>query len=83
VKSRGQDRATAVGLACSVLSVLPGVAFLWLGFPFVVAGAGIALGLVGLNGRRRGFAIAAIAAGAILIGFGSALYIVGAASKLS
>ena len=44
-----------------MLSFVPGIGFLWLGFPFVIAGAGIALALVGLSGARRRLAIVALA----------------------
>ena len=73
-QARGAERAAGVGLVCSVLSLFPGVAFLWLGFPFVVAGAGVALGLDGLHGGRRRLALAAVVVGAIAIAFGVAFY---------
>ena len=41
----------------------------WLGFPVVVAGAGVALGLQGLGGTHRRVAIAAIGVGLLVIVF--------------
>lgn len=74
MKRAGPGRAAAVGLACSVLSVLPGIGFLWLGFPFVVAGAGIELGLDGRRGARRRLAFVAVAVGSGLAVFGVLAY---------
>lgn len=82
-RTRGADRAATVGLACSVLSLLPGIGFLWLGFPFVLAGAGVALGFSGLRGNRRRRALIAVVVGAIVIALGTGLYAAAAVSKLS
>jgi hypothetical protein len=70
----GPGRAAAVGFACSVLSVLPGVGFVWLGFPFVVAGAGIELGLDARSGARRRLALVAVTLGSALVVFGAVAY---------
>lgn len=70
----GPARSAAVGLACSALSVLPGIGFLWLGFPFVVAGAGIELGLGARHGVRRRVALVAVALGSALAVFGVVAY---------
>jgi hypothetical protein len=72
----GPDRSARSGVACSVLSIVPGVALLWLGFPFVVAGAGVELGLAGRTGARRRLALAATVLGATLVGLGAAVYLV-------
>jgi hypothetical protein len=63
------DLAGKRGLVCSILSVLslPGI---WLGLPFVLAGGGITLGIVGRRGRRRRMALAAIAIGVIVLVLG-------------
>lgn len=63
------DLAGKRGLVCSILSVLalPGI---WLGLPFVLAGAGITLGVLGRTGRRRRMAVAAIAIGVIVLVLG-------------
>lgn len=59
---------------CSVLSVVPGIALLWLGLPFLSAGAGIALGAEGWH-ERHWQAAAAVAIGAAVIVLGLALYV--------
>jgi hypothetical protein len=82
-RADGPDRAARVGFACSVVSVLPGIGFLWLGLPFVVAGAGVALGLVGLRGSRKRLAMAAVVVGVIVIALGAGLYAATAVSKIS
>ena len=63
-RAHGPDRAARVGLACSVLSIVPGFLVLWLGVPFVVAGAGVALGLAALERGTARLGIAAVAVGA-------------------
>jgi FtsH-binding integral membrane protein len=71
------ERAATTGLMCSALAVIPGIALIWLGLPFVLAGSGIALGLVGREGKRRGRAIAAVLIGAAVLVLGAAAYAVG------
>jgi len=71
------ERAANTGLVCSALAVIPGIALIWLGLPFVLAGSGIALGLVGRGGERRGRATAAVLIGAGLFVVGAAAYTVG------
>ena len=60
------DLAGKRGLVCSIASVLslPGI---WLGLPFVIAGGGITLGLLGRTGRRGRMALAAVAIGALVV----------------
>lgn len=82
-ESRGPARAAVVGVILSVLSFVPGIGFLWLGFPFVIAGAGIALGLVGLSGARRRLAILALAIAAAPILVGTSFYVTGVVNTLS
>jgi hypothetical protein len=72
-----EARAANTGLVCSTLAVIPGIALIWLGLPFVLAGSGIALGLVGRRGERRGRATAAVLVGAGLFVLGAAAYAVG------
>ena len=79
----GAGRAAVVGLACSVLSVLPGIGFVWLGFPFVVAGAGIELGLEARRGARRRLALVAVALGSALVVFGAVAYAYAAVDGIS
>lgn len=75
---KGLERAARSGLVCSVSSVVPGIAFLWVGFPFVVAGAGLALGLEGRQGARRVEAGAAVAIGGLVLVLGAVAYAVAA-----
>jgi hypothetical protein len=77
-RRRGPERAARSGLVCSVLSVIPGVAFLWVGFPFVVAGAGVALGLDGREGSRKIEAGVAVVVGALMLVLGAIAYLVAA-----
>ena len=72
--AKGGSRVASVGLVCSVLSVVPGIALLWLGLPFVSAGAGIALGM---EGRREAHwrGVGAVALGRAVVVLGLALYI--------
>ena len=73
-RARGLDRAAAIGLACSVLAVVPGAALAWLGFPFVVAGGGVELGLEGRHGGRRRLALAAVVVGTAFLALGTIAY---------
>ena len=71
--SRGPSRAATTGLICAVLSVVPGIALLWLGLPFVSAGAAVALGMEGSRDRRWQGA-AATAIGLMVVVLGLSLY---------
>jgi hypothetical protein len=73
--SSGPPRAATTGLISAIGSVAPGIALLWLGVPFVTAGAGVALGLEGRRGARRRQAIVAIAVGLAVLCLGTALYV--------
>jgi hypothetical protein len=77
-RSRGPERAARSGLVCSALSVVPGIAFVWIGFPFVLAGAGLALGIEGRRGSRRLEAAAAALIGALVLALGAVGYLVAA-----
>jgi hypothetical protein len=78
VRAAGPERCARVGLVLSALSVIPGIALLWVGVPFVVAGTGVALGLEGREGRRRIEATAAVVLGALLQVGGVLAYVVAA-----
>ncbi|HSL64666.1 MAG TPA: hypothetical protein VK874_08410 [Gaiellaceae bacterium] len=71
-------RATTYALAFSILAALGVFALLWLGLPFVLAGAGVALGLVGRSGNRRAVATAAVVLGAAVLLLGVGYYVVDA-----
>jgi hypothetical protein len=58
------DRAARQGIVCSVLGLVT-VPAIFLGFPVVLGSAGIALGLLGRDGRHRALATAAILIGAL------------------
>lgn len=77
-RTRSPERAARSGLVCSVVSIVPGIAFIWVGFPFVVAGAGLALGLEGRRGTRRIEATAAVTIGALVLALGAVAYAVAA-----
>jgi hypothetical protein len=83
-KARGSEsERTAVNAAvCSGLAVVPGLGFLWLGFPLVLAGGGIALGLLGRRSRRRRLATAATAVGLIVVALGAGSYLAGIARSV-
>ena len=57
-------------LVHSVVSLVLAVPGSWLGFPVVVAGGGIALGLRALDGPHRRLAMIAVALGALVVLFG-------------
>jgi hypothetical protein len=78
--AKGRERAARSGLVCSIASVVPGVAFLWIGFPFVIAGAGVALGLEGRRGRRRIESGAAVVIGGLVLVLGAVAYVVAVVS---
>lgn len=61
---------------CSGLAFVPGLGFLWLGFPLVLAGGGVALGLLGRRSQRKRLATAAIAVGTIVVALGAGGYVV-------
>ncbi len=68
------DRPAWKAIACSLLAV-PAIVLLFLGLPFPLAGAGIALGLRGREGARRRLATGAVAIGALVIALGAGAYI--------
>jgi hypothetical protein len=76
------ERAAARGLACSILAVVTLPLALWLGLPFPLAGAGVALGLFGRAGRRRHLAIAAVAVGTAVLVLATGAYTYLAVDKL-
>jgi hypothetical protein len=73
------ERTAVQATVCSGLAIVPGVGFFWLGFPLVLAGGGIALGLLGRRSERIRLATAAVIVGAIVVGFGAGAYAVAAA----
>ncbi len=59
-------RSGRKALVTSALAV-PSVALMFLGVPFAVAGAGVALGLIAREGPRRGLGTVAVVLGALVI----------------
>jgi hypothetical protein len=56
------------GMLCSGLAVLS-IPMLFVGLPFVLGSAGVALGLLGRGGERHRLAVAAITLGALVVLF--------------
>ena len=77
------EKAARVGLISSVLAVFPGIATAWLGLPFVLAGAGLALGLSARRQQPSGRATAAIVIGGALLLTLTCAYGVQAVGKLA
>ena len=69
------ERAARKAIVWSVLAV-PAMALLFLGVPFPLAGAGIALGLLGREGPRKRLATAAIGIGALVLFVCTSAYVV-------
>jgi hypothetical protein len=76
------QRAARDGLICSLLAIVPGFATLWLGLPFVLAGAGLALGLAAWGGQPSKRAGAAIAIALLALAVTTGAYVVEAIDKL-
>jgi hypothetical protein len=68
------ERAAKRGLVLSGVAVIAAPLVFWLGLPFVLAGGGVALGLLGRDGTRGRAALAAIALGGFVIGLGAVGY---------
>jgi hypothetical protein len=60
------ERAATRGFVLSVLSVFA-ITLVWLGVPWVLAGGGVALGLLGRTGERRRLAFGAVVLGALVL----------------
>ncbi len=69
------------GLILGIVAVVPGIAALWLGPPFVIAGGALALGLCAWRTRDRKGA-AAIALAVLVLGFATIAYSVQLVDKL-
>ncbi len=68
------ERAAKRGMVLSLLAMVGIVAFFWLGFPFVLGGGAVALGLLGRGGERSRLATAAAAIGALVVLLGTVSY---------
>jgi hypothetical protein len=75
-RARSDPAAAATrGIACSTLAI-PAIGLAFLGLPYPLAAAGIALGLRGREGSRRRLASAAVAIGALVVTAITAGYVV-------
>ena len=77
------EQAAVRGFACSALALVALPLLLWLGVPFVLAGAGIALGTMSRHGRRNRLAAGAIVLGAAVVLLGAVAYAYLAVDKLA
>jgi hypothetical protein len=76
------ERAASWALGLSVAAVVLGPLLFWLGLPFVLAGGGIALGLLGLGSGSRRVALAGVAVGSFVIALGAVGYAIQFVEKL-
>jgi hypothetical protein len=76
------ERAAKWALALSALAVVGGPLLFWLGLPFVLAGGGVALGLLGRGSDRKRLALAAVAVGSFVIALGAVGYGIQLVEKL-
>jgi hypothetical protein len=77
------EKAATDGLVCSVLAVFPGIVTIWVGLPFLLAGAGLALGLRARQERRSRRATTAIAIATLVLIAGAGAYTAQAIDKLA
>lgn len=77
------ERAARDGLICSALAIVPGIATLWLGLPFVLAGGGLALGLRARREKPSPRATAAVVVGGLVLVGGAGVYLAQAIDKLA
>ena len=68
------ERAAKTAIVLAGIAVVGIPLVFWLGLPFVLAGGGIALGLLGLGGRRRRLALGAVTLGSVVIALGVVAY---------
>lgn len=83
VKAGAGERAANRAIVLSLLAFVGGPLVFWLGLPFVLAGGGIALGLLGRTSRRRRLALAAVVLGSLVIAVGSVGYGIQFVDKLA
>jgi hypothetical protein len=73
--SEAPSLAARRGILCSLLAVLS-IPTLFVGLPFVLGGAGIALGLFARDGGRERLGTAAAVIGAVIVLFSIGVYVV-------
>ena len=78
----GPILAATRGLWCSVAALLGVPLTMWLGLPFVTAGAGLVLGLRGRGSERRSRATTAVVLAVAVLLFGTVGYFAQAVRKL-
>ena len=76
------ERAAKRGLLLSGVAVLTIPALFWLGLPFVLAGGGIALGLLGRESRHARLSLAAVVLGGLVVALGAIGYAAQLVDKL-
>lgn len=81
-RAKAAERAGRDGLILSIVAIVPGIATLWLGPPFAIAGGGLALGLYAWQRTRDRRGATAILLGALMLCFGTVAYLVQAVDKL-
>jgi hypothetical protein len=81
-RAKAADRSARDGLILSIVAVVPGIATLWLGPPFALAGGGLTLGLHAWQRAHDRRGAAAIVVAALMLGFGTIAYLVQAVDKL-
>lgn len=80
--AKAAGRAGRDALILSSVAIVPGIATLWLGLPFVLAGGGLALGVFAWRSARERRGAIAIVLAVLMLGFGTIAYVVQAVDKL-
>jgi hypothetical protein len=76
------ERETRDSLVLSAVAVVPGIATLWLGLPFVLGGGAIALGLAAQQRHAGPLPLITVALGALILTFGVGAYLAQFIDKL-
>lgn len=83
IRRKSSNREATSALILSIIAIVPGMGTLWLGLPFILAGAGIASGRhAQQQAPKSGRALAAVVVGAIALGGAGIVYLLEAIQKL-